>query len=210
MGGAVVWIWPCRWFDWMLGATTRDKDMKVTFIFLNNIICIYTYVPLVSSHKYRSVNENHRVFRKPPLLGPPLSCANRWRSSPPWGWTPARSSPTALTQTSTRSSLSIYLSISISLSIYIYIYIYTCLYNCMYTHVCTYTYIYIHTYILLLLLLVVVLLHIHIHICIYIYTHNGTNNNHNSYMYIWSHIFQSACCEWCVCMWAYAQTLVET
>ena len=29
----------------------------------------------MSLHKYRSVYENIRLFRKPPLLGPPLSCA---------------------------------------------------------------------------------------------------------------------------------------
>ena len=29
----------------------------------------------MSLHKYGSVYENNRLFRKPPLLGPPLSCA---------------------------------------------------------------------------------------------------------------------------------------
>ena len=32
-------------------------------------------MPLISLHKYRSVYEDQRLFRKPPLLGPPLSCA---------------------------------------------------------------------------------------------------------------------------------------
>ena len=33
----------------------------------------YSYRPLTSLHNYRSVYENDRLFRKPPLLGPPLS-----------------------------------------------------------------------------------------------------------------------------------------
>ena len=35
----------------------------------------FIHIPLISLHKYRSVHENKRSFRKPPLLGPPLSCA---------------------------------------------------------------------------------------------------------------------------------------
>ena len=34
------------------------------------------HIPLFSLHTYRSVYENNRLFREPPLLGPPLSCAN--------------------------------------------------------------------------------------------------------------------------------------
>ena len=37
---------------------------------------MYTHIPLFSLNKYRSVYEHKRLFRKPPLLGPPLSCAN--------------------------------------------------------------------------------------------------------------------------------------
>ena len=37
---------------------------------------MYIHIPLISLHKYRSVYGNHRLFRKPPLLGPPLSCAD--------------------------------------------------------------------------------------------------------------------------------------
>ena len=33
-------------------------------------------MPLTSLRKYRSLHENDRLFRKPPLLGPPLPCAN--------------------------------------------------------------------------------------------------------------------------------------
>ena len=36
---------------------------------------IYIHIPLIALHKYRSVYENNRLFRKPPSLGPPLSCA---------------------------------------------------------------------------------------------------------------------------------------
>ena len=36
---------------------------------------IYTYIPLFLLRKYRSVYESNRLFRKPPLLGPRLSCA---------------------------------------------------------------------------------------------------------------------------------------
>ena len=43
-------------------------------------------MPLTPLHKYRSVYENNRLFRKPPLLGPPLSCAKvslfTWNPSP--------------------------------------------------------------------------------------------------------------------------------
>ena len=34
------------------------------------------HIPLISWHIYRSENENKRLFGKPPLLGPPWSCAN--------------------------------------------------------------------------------------------------------------------------------------
>ena len=43
------------------------------FIFMNSRLFLYT--PLISLHKYRSVYEHNILFRKPPLLGPPLSCA---------------------------------------------------------------------------------------------------------------------------------------
>ena len=33
------------------------------------------HVPLFSLHKYGSAYENNRLLGKPPLLGPPLSCA---------------------------------------------------------------------------------------------------------------------------------------
>ena len=36
----------------------------------------------MSLHKYRSLKENNRLFRKPPLLGPPLSCAKLVRKCP--------------------------------------------------------------------------------------------------------------------------------
>ena len=39
------------------------------------IYMVYIHIPLISLHKYRSVYEHNRLFRKPPLLGPPLSCA---------------------------------------------------------------------------------------------------------------------------------------
>ena len=37
---------------------------------------VYIHIPLISLHKYRSVYENNRRFRKPYLQGPPLSCTN--------------------------------------------------------------------------------------------------------------------------------------
>ena len=37
---------------------------------------LYVHIPLISLHKYRSVYENNILFRKPPLVGPPLSCAH--------------------------------------------------------------------------------------------------------------------------------------
>ena len=46
---------------------------------------VHMPLPLISSHKYRSDYENNRLFRKPPSLGPPWSCANKTNniSSPP-------------------------------------------------------------------------------------------------------------------------------
>ena len=44
--------------------------------FTNNILCsyiMYIHIPLISLHKYRSSYEDRMLFRKPPLLGPPLS-----------------------------------------------------------------------------------------------------------------------------------------
>ena len=38
---------------------------------MNKILFVYTL--LISLHKYRTVCENNVLFRKPPLLGPPLS-----------------------------------------------------------------------------------------------------------------------------------------
>ena len=38
---------------------------------MNHRLVLYT--PLISLHNYRTVYENNRSFRKPPLLGPPLS-----------------------------------------------------------------------------------------------------------------------------------------
>ena len=56
-------------------------------------------MPFISLHKYRSVYENHRLFRKPPLLGPPLSCANTCRA-------PFKAAPTvACSQTTTQGSV---------------------------------------------------------------------------------------------------------
>ena len=34
---------------------------------------IYIHIPFIPLHKYRSVHEHHRLFRTPPLLGPPRS-----------------------------------------------------------------------------------------------------------------------------------------
>ena len=35
---------------------------------------MYKHIPLISLQKYTSVYENNIIIRKPPLLGPPLSC----------------------------------------------------------------------------------------------------------------------------------------
>ena len=55
----------------------QDKGCHSKGGFLNNILFmnnrLLLYTPLISLHKYRTVYENNILFRKPPLLGPPLS-----------------------------------------------------------------------------------------------------------------------------------------
>ena len=40
---------------------------------------IYIHIPVISLHNYILIYDNTRLFRKPSLLGPPLSCANYHR-----------------------------------------------------------------------------------------------------------------------------------
>ena len=51
--------------------------------FLNSRLCswimAYCHTPCISLHTYRIVYGSNRLFRKPPLLGPPLSCAKTKR-----------------------------------------------------------------------------------------------------------------------------------
>ena len=47
---------------------------------MNNRLLLYT--PLISLHRYRSVYENNRLFRKPPLLGPHLSLPETVKNRP--------------------------------------------------------------------------------------------------------------------------------
>ena len=60
----------------------KDKGGPSKGGFLNNLrnvpeqYIVYVQIPLITLHKFRSVYENNRLFRKPPLLGPLLSCAN--------------------------------------------------------------------------------------------------------------------------------------
>ena len=64
---------------WPTGHSFRRQTkvvlVKVCFessiSFMNNRLFVYT--PFMSLHKYRTVYETNRLFRKPPLLGPPLS-----------------------------------------------------------------------------------------------------------------------------------------
>ena len=63
-------------------------------------------MPLISLHKYISVYENNRLFRKPPLPGPPLSCAKISRES------------------IESNSFLLYVCVFVYIYIYIYIYIY--------------------------------------------------------------------------------------
>ena len=57
----------------------RTKVVLVKVGFLKNRsfpepYIIYIHIPFISLHNYRSAYERNRLFRKPPSLGPPLSC----------------------------------------------------------------------------------------------------------------------------------------
>ena len=114
--------------------------------FLESYI-ISIHIPFISSHKYRSVYENHRLFRKTPLLGHPLSCAEAWRCA-----LAASSSSAGPTFPSTRTFSTGPGGIRTSrwaCRLYIYIYIY--IYVCVYTHIhmlCIYVMLY-YIYIIL-------------------------------------------------------------
>ena len=84
-----IYTYVCALAPWQFVPWRKDKGGPSKGGFLNKrwfswIIDIYIHIPLISLHKYRSVYDNNRWFRKPPLLGPPSSCAN------PWQFVPAR------------------------------------------------------------------------------------------------------------------------
>ena len=70
----VLWF-ACAYLVCMSWRKTKVVLVKVVSwiidYVMNNQLCLYT--PLIALHKYRTVYENNRLFRKPPLLGPPLS-----------------------------------------------------------------------------------------------------------------------------------------
>ena len=79
-------------------------------------------------YTYSSVYENHRLFRKPPLLGPPLSCANMQIILIAYNyWGSPQRPPDGRVRVAIRIARDVH--------IYIYIYIYI-----------TYIYIYIYIY----------------------------------------------------------------
>ena len=107
---------------------------------MNNQIFVYT--PSISLHKYRTVYENNILFRKPPLLGPPLSLpdmritggrqARDLRS-------PGLPKSEQEERLCSRENICMYVCMYVCMYIYIYVYIYVYVY--------IYIYIYTHTYV---------------------------------------------------------------
>ena len=100
------------------------------------------------------IQDNDRLFRKPPLLGPPLSCANKHKGSE----RPRKPEPGGI-------------------HIYIYIYIYICMYICIYAYMYSYIYIYIYIHMYYTYMYVYIYIYIYMYTCIcmniyiYIYIH---------------------------------------
>ena len=68
-----IYHWKIHVAIHIIGKSGKDKGGPSKGGFLNNILFVCIHIPLISLHKYRSAYENDRLFRKTPLLGPPLS-----------------------------------------------------------------------------------------------------------------------------------------
>ena len=128
-------------------------------------------MPLISLHTYRSVYDNNRLFRKPPLVGPPLSLpeyspclktsdkhtiiSKHNNDVSPflrielfnWNQPAAAAAASATQQQQHRheaGQIFIYICMCVYIYIYTYIYLSLSLYIYIYTYVCVYTYICIH------------------------------------------------------------------
>ena len=98
--------------------------------FLNNLLISYTDLNCVMKmmvyvYKQYIIQENNILFRKPPLLGPPLSLPELYTRV-----------PQTVSGTSIRLYVCIYMYIYIYICIYTYVYTYTCIYIYIYTHIC--------------------------------------------------------------------------